>query len=254
VDEVATNSGSSPKVLDGHLLITSAGMLGDSENILVPDDFDTFLATFDEDGDGKIAFQEIPDSVLFARRHASGGAGDMKLTRALRFTGVKPDHVFDREGWEKMRQGVARFKDGPASRSSAALVTIGGDGNVTESHRVWEAPKGVGEVPSPLAYRGLVYLVKNGGILTVRSLETGEQVSSRRIRGATGGYYASPVAAGGHIYLANDAGTLTVLEAGPTPKIVSQCGLEGPVFATPAIAGDALYVRTSSHLYAFGSP
>ena len=184
VEEIAINSGSSPVVSDDQLLLTSAGMQGDSDNIVVPDDFDTFAKAYDANGDGKIAFKEIPDSVLFTKRNTSDGAGDMKLKSALRFIGIQPDHVFDRAGWEQGRAQMKQFKNGPEQRTSAALVKFGGTGNVTQSHRVWEHPRGVGEVPSPLVYDGLIYLVKNGGLLTVRSLADGGRIYAKRIRGA----------------------------------------------------------------------
>lgn len=255
VDGVAVNSGSSPIVLGDQLLLTSAGIQGDSENIAIPDDFDTFVSKHDKNQDGKISIQEIPESVLLTVRNTSDGAGDLSLKAVfVGFMRLKPDHVFDREDWENRRKGFIQFRDGPSQRTSAALIKVGGTGDVTQSHRVWEQPRGVGEVPSPLVYRGLVYLVKNGGLLTVRSRETGARVSAQRIRGAGGGYYASPVAADGRIYLATDAGVVTVIEAGPELRLLSQCELKAPVYATPAIVGDTLYVRTTKHLYAFMPP
>lgn len=252
VDEVATNSGSSPIALGDRLLITSAGIQGDADNIVIPDDFATFLSKHDADGDGKIAIQEIPEDVLFTVRHTTGGAGDLSLRQAFEFMGVKPDHVFEREDWEEKRQQMEAFKAGPMCRTSAAVVRTGGVGDVTQSHRVWEEPRGVGEVSSPLAYQGLVYLVKNGGVLTVRSLEDGELAYTKRVQGAAGGYYASPVAANGRVYLANDAGVVTVIEAGPNLNIVSRCDIGEPVYATPALVGNELYLRTAKHLIAFG--
>lgn len=71
---------------------------------------------------------------------------------------------------------------------------------------------------------------------------------------AAGRYYASPVAANGHIYFAAlDDGAVTVLKAGSDkPEVIVKNPLLGErVSATPAIADDALYVRTENHLYAF---
>jgi outer membrane protein assembly factor BamB len=253
VGNLATNTGSSPMVLDDRLLLTSAGIQGDSENILIPPDFETMIATHDKDGDGKIAFQEIPESVLLTDRQTSDGSGNLSLKGGLRFMGTKPDVVFDREGWRKMQARVRAFKEGPMSRPSATVVRTGGTEDVTESHRAWEEPRGVGEVSSPLVYRGLVYLIKNGGVLTVRTVETGEQVYVARLRRASGGYYATPVAAAGLIYFASDAGKITVIKAGPKLEIVSQCEIGEPIYATPAIAGNALYVRSKNQLYAFAT-
>lgn len=250
--QVAVNSGSNPIALGSEILICSAGVQGDAENIVVPEEFDTLLEKVDANGDGKIGLQEIPDDVLFTTRFATDGAGDLSLKEAFGFMGLQPDHLFEREAWETAREQMVQFKNGPMSRTSAAVVRTGGTGDVTESNRVWEQPRGVGEVPSPLVYRDFIYLIRNGGVLTVRSLATGEQTDSKRIRGAAGGYYATPVAADGRIYLANDAGIITVMEAGPKLELLSQCDAQEPIFAMPAIVEDVLYVRTTEHLYAFG--
>ena len=97
-------------VLDDRLLLTSAGIQGDSENILIPPDFETMITTHDKDGDGKLAFQEIPESVLITDRQTSDGSGNLSLQGGLRFMGTKPDAVFDREGWRKMQARVKAFK------------------------------------------------------------------------------------------------------------------------------------------------
>ncbi len=251
IGKLATNTGSSPMVLGDRLLLTSAGIQGDGDNILIPPDFDKMIAAHDTDGDGQLAFQEIPQSVLLTNRRTSDGSGNLSLKQAMRMMGTKPDTVFDRQGWEQVQARVKQFKEGPMSRPSAVVVRTGGTEDVTESHRVWEEPRGVGEVSSPLIYQGLVYLVKNGGVLTVRSAETGEQVYVKRLPRAGGGYYATPVAAADRVYLASDAGVITVIRSGPKFQVVSQCDVGEPIYATPAIAGDALYIRGQSRLYAF---
>jgi outer membrane protein assembly factor BamB len=51
----------------------------------------------------------------------------------------------------------------------------------------------------------------------------------------------------------SNPGKITVLKAGGEWEIVATNDLEDICFATPAIAGNNLYVRTRSTLYAFGS-
>jgi hypothetical protein len=46
---------------------------------------------------------------------------------------------------------------------------------------------------------------------------------------------------------------VTVLEAGDTLRVLARNDLAEPIFATPAVADGTLFVRTASHLYAFGS-
>ena len=70
--------------------------------------------------------------------------------------------------------------------------------------------------------------------------------------GAGGLYYASPVAAGSHIYFASSEGVLTVIRAGDKLEVVARNDFGEPIFATPAIVDSKIYVRTASHLHAFG--
>ena len=55
--------------------------------------------------------------------------------------------------------------------------------------------------PSPLLYKGVLYLIKDGGILTAVDAKTGEILKQGRLPGAIDTYYASPVAGAGHVYL-----------------------------------------------------
>ena len=66
-------------------------------------------------------------------------------------------------------------------------------------------------------------------------------------------YYSSPVAGGGQIYVASLSGKLTVVKAGgEKPEILHQAEFGERIFASPALVGDNLYLRTHSTLYAFG--
>ena len=67
-----------------------------------------------------------------------------------------------------------------------------------------------------------------------------------------GTFWASPIAAGGHIYAVNEEGTAFVVKAGETPELIATIPIGEEVLATPAIADDALFLRTSTHLYCIG--
>jgi outer membrane protein assembly factor BamB len=45
---------------------------------------------------------------------------------------------------------------------------------------------------------------------------------------------------------------VVVLDAGDKLKVLTTNKLDGAILATPALADDKIYVRTDSHLYAFG--
>ena len=64
-----------------------------------------------------------------------------------------------------------------------------------------------------------------------------------------GNYSASPVWVDGRIYAFNEDGKTTVLEAGREFKVLAENQLDDGFMASPAVAGEALFLRTRTHLY-----
>lgn len=127
-----------------------------------------------------------------------------------------------------------------------------GSEDSTDSHVQWETTKGLSEMPSP-CFRGRLHFQRDGGLWTVIEPKSGKRILDRERLGSGGQAVASPIAADGHIYTVNESGTITVVRAGDALEVEAVNKLAGEsVRTTPAIAGDALYVRTASHLWAFG--
>ena len=82
-------------------------------------------------------------------------------------------------------------------------------------------PRDGGYMCTPLVYRGLVYIVKYNGVLTVYDAKTGEVKYQERLAGGTSAFTASPVAADGKVYLASEDGQVFVLKAGPTYELMA---------------------------------
>jgi outer membrane protein assembly factor BamB len=131
-------------------------------------------------------------------------------------------------------------------------VRPGGMGEVGQPNIVWSERKGVPGVPSPLYYNGRLYSFLNGGIVFCRVAKTGSLVYSGRV-GVPGYYYSSPVAADNRVYIAAADGVIVVLDAGEELKILARNHLDEAILATPALVDRNIYVRTESHLYAFGN-
>lgn len=135
-------------------------------------------------------------------------------------------------------------------------VRLGGEGNVTETHVNWEYNKrrGMSDVASPLFMDDVLYMIKEGGILTALDGNTGEVFKQERV-GDSDQYFASPVAAGSRIVLTGLSGQLSVIEAGEDWKVLSTTNIEERVWSTPALAGDQVFVRSMAALYCFsGEP
>jgi outer membrane protein assembly factor BamB len=118
---------------------------------------------------------------------------------------------------------------------------------------LWRYEKSfVAVVPSPLVLEGLVYTIKNGGVLTTLAVETGAVVKMARVGNAPASYSASPVAAGGRIYLANEDGVVFVVRAGKEWEVIASNDLGEAIYATPALSQGRIYVRGQKSLFAFG--
>lgn len=107
-------------------------------------------------------------------------------------------------------------------------------------------------VPTPLAYRGLLYVLGDSGIFTTYDLATGRRMT--RCRFPAGDYWASPLASDGRIYVTQEEGTVIAAAAGGgcTAESISTVG--EAVVATPAMAPSQLIVRGQLHVFAFAHP
>jgi outer membrane protein assembly factor BamB len=121
-----------------------------------------------------------------------------------------------------------------------------GSGDVTKTHIAWTLGKNVPNRSSPILVDDLLYMANGQGILTCVETKTGKPVWQERIGGA---YWASPVYGAGRLYFFNDTGTAVVGEPGRSWKKLAENKLDEGCMASPAVAGEALFVRTKTHLY-----
>jgi len=90
-------------------------------------------------------------------------------------------------------------------------------------------------------------------LLTSFDADTGKVAKAGRLAGALGAYSASPVAAEKKVFLASEEGKVTVLKADREWEIIAINDLGEGCYATPALAGGHIYLRTSEALYRFGT-
>jgi outer membrane protein assembly factor BamB len=125
----------------------------------------------------------------------------------------------------------------------------GGRGDVTASHVLWRAPGGGSYTASLVAYRGLLYLTNDVGVLTCAEMKTGERVWQTRLDGV---FFASPVAADGKIYFTSQTGEVVVVRAGREPAILARNDLGERLVASPAISQGQIFLRSDGRLFAIG--
>jgi len=131
-------------------------------------------------------------------------------------------------------------------------VRLGGQGDLTPTNVVWNLKKSYPSIPAPLVYRDVMYLMKEGGVVTSLDPISGQVLKQGRTPDALEDYYASPIAADGKVFMVSASGKVTVLKAGAQWEVLATNDLGEEVWATPAIAGSNLYVRTRNALYSFG--
>ncbi len=101
-------------------------------------------------------------------------------------------------------------------------------------------------------YEGILYVLMDNGVLSAYESATGAELYRVRLGAARSGFSASPIAAGGHLYIANEDGGLFVVRAGKTFQPDAMHSFNETIFATPALDGNLLIVRTRGHLIALG--
>ncbi len=138
------------------------------------------------------------------------------------------------------------FATGGYPQKEILCIKADGQGDVTDSHVVWRSKRGVSYVPSPLYHEGRLYVISDGGVLTVYNSQTGDVLSSKRLGG---NFTASPVLAAGHLFLTDESGKSYVLTLADTPETVAENKLESGGFASAVMAGDRIFLRTNDKLY-----
>jgi len=192
--------------------------------------FAEMLEKYDRNKNGTLEADEIPD-------------GPFK-DRFGQFDRNKDGHL-SKEEWDRQREMFG------AAVNRLVAIKPGGKGDITRTHVLWEANKQMPMIASPLYYKGLLFLVKDGGFLSALDAKTGQLLKYDRIPGASN-YYASPVGADGKVYLLGQGGHVTVVSAEAQWRVLSRARFEADIYATPALLDGKIYLRTAEYLYCFG--
>jgi outer membrane protein assembly factor BamB len=214
---------------DAVYFVTYAGESDPGQQENIPP-FREALAQLDTNKDGRLSKDEVVDPRAKARFDEYLDLDDTGYLEA--------------RDWEQFR--LRR-----AGENSFRAYRLGGEGDITDSHFLWKNPRSLPNVPSPLYYQGVLYTLKEGGILTSFDPKTGEILKQARLTAAPGAYYSSPVAADGKIYVISEEGKATVLRAGAQWEVLAVNVLDDGCKATPALVDGRIYLRTYSAVYCF---
>lgn len=139
----------------------------------------------------------------------------------------------------------------PDKRTQA--IALDSRGLLGAEDMLWQYEKGTAYVPSNLLLGEYLYLIDDRGTLTCLDADTGELVYEGGRVPLPTRFAASPVAFGDKILLSGQDGDMFVVQAGPEHEVLATNTIGESLWASPAIAGDSLYVRGGQHLFAIGS-
>ena len=149
-------------------------------------------------------------------------------------------------------QGLAFVISGFGGKTELLAVRADGQGDVTDTQVAWRSDSMVAKTASPILVEGLIYMVNDEGLLTCLEAASGKQVWRARIPGH---YAASPIYADGRLYFFNQQGTTTVIKPGRGGlDTLATNTLASGFMASPAVAGNSLFLRTKTHLYRIQAP
>lgn len=114
----------------------------------------------------------------------------------------------------------------------------------------WQRPRAGTYIPTPVAYRGALYIVQDNGIAIRLDAKTGKQTFKARISSSgPADFTSSPWAYDGKVFCVSEQGNTYVIEASEEYKLLHVNPLDDFVMATPAIVKDRLLLRTDKRLY-----
>ena len=124
------------------------------------------------------------------------------------------------------------------------------EGEPANEHVAWFRRQLGPYMPSPLAYKGVLYNLHSNGLVTANDAITGETVyGRRRIATDAGTFTASPWGYNGKIFALSEDGDTYVIQAGPEFKVLGKNSLGQMALATPAVVRGSVILRTATSLW-----
>jgi outer membrane protein assembly factor BamB len=189
-------------------------------------------------------------------------------------SGAKAHYAYDPRTGEELWRVEERTSHSASSRpvsglgmvflltgwSSGELLAIrpGQKGEVIDANRgdrstpdtrlqiAWKSKRNVPKKPGLLLVGDLLFTIDDNGVASCLEARTGKEIWRERVGG---NYSASPIYWKDRIYFCSEEGKTTVIVAGREFKTLAVNQLDDGFMASPAVAGQALFLRTKSALY-----
>jgi outer membrane protein assembly factor BamB len=146
------------------------------------------------------------------------------------------------------QNGILYCLGGRSNRSLA--IQLGGQGDVTETHKLWDKPIGA-NVTSPVYADGKLYWSSDKGIMNCVTANSCEEVYRNRLP-TKKRIYASIVRGGKHLYVTTRDQGVIVLGISDNYQVIAQNQFkedQSMLNASPAISQNSLFLRSDRYLY-----
>lgn len=215
----------------GNLYLAGWAAGGDENEPIRVEPFDDIVAAIDRNKNGAFEEDELTEGPIHQRFTQVDRDKDGSIT--------KSEYEYFRKLFETGQNLILSIKPGA-------------QGEATETHLRWKQRKQVPFCASPLYHDGLLFTVKDGGIVSCWNPESGKPIKQLRLNPpATGAYYSSPTYGDGKVYLANEQGAVTVLSSTKSCDELHTAEFGEKIYASPAIVDGHIYLRTDGGLYCF---
>lgn len=156
---------------------------------------------------------------------------------------------------------VWEFTDGASTTPSSSVVggnifipshgmtTLKPTADGQSFEQLWTSSTLSPSTASAVVMNGMTFTVNRTGALAAGDIETGKRIWQLRLKGPFSG---TPVAANGHLFYFNEKGLAFVVR--PTKEkgeIVSELDLGETILSSPAVADNAIYIRSDGSLWKF---
>jgi outer membrane protein assembly factor BamB len=137
--------------------------------------------------------------------------------------------------------------------SSLQVIRLDRTGDLSDTDAiVWQMKDGTPYVPSPVLMGERLFFCGDGGnkgLITCYNAVTGKPLYSKQALTGIDSIYASFVGAGDRVYVAGRNGVTVVVKNADTFETLAANKLDDGFDASPAIAGDELYLKGAKSLY-----
>jgi outer membrane protein assembly factor BamB len=108
------------------------------------------------------------------------------------------------------------------------------------SRVLWQWKESLPDTASPVAGNGMVIIPTGFGVVSCLDIKTGKMLWEHQF---DTGFSSSPIIVGDKVFLADLTGKLQIFKLSSMFELLGACNFGEPIYATPAFAGERIYIR-----------